>query len=217
MKIVGIMGKAGVGKDTMADYLVGGFNFVKIGMADPLKRICREVFDFSEQQLWGPSAERNRPDYRYLRGKHLDEDEMVPQYLTPRLALQTLGTEWGRAMYENVWVDHAIRSAKKVLEGEWNYTQREGLTGHAKFTGVVIPDVRFINEVEAIVTAGGIVVRIKREIKTMTAGIVGHASEAEQDSVRDEDLNGGVIEAPEGKLAYAAAIDEWMKKVGLDT
>jgi len=47
--IIGVAGNAGSGKDTVADHLVKHHGFVKVALADPLKRICREVFDFSEE------------------------------------------------------------------------------------------------------------------------------------------------------------------------
>lgn len=65
--IIGIAGRAGSGKDTVADLLVRDHRFVKIAFADPLKRICKKVFDFTDEQFWGPSSARNGPDKRYLR------------------------------------------------------------------------------------------------------------------------------------------------------
>jgi hypothetical protein len=149
--IIGVCGRAGSGKDTVADVLVREHGFVKVSFADPLKRICREVFDFSDEQLWGSSEKRNVPDRRYQR---------VPGYLTPRYALQRLGTEWGRDCYEEVWVDYALRVAAKLLgpamaDGRrYRYHPTLGLVVRGDMdplpSGVVIPDVRFPNEVVAI-------------------------------------------------------------------
>src|SRR5689334_14415060 len=133
--IIGLSGLAGSGKDFVANLLVDQHNFVKIALADPLKRICQEVFDFSDEQLWGPSEERNKPDKRYFTGKIKDtivdyedvrillllENGFEPSheeimnackiYLTPRFALQSLGTEWGRNCYPEVWTDYTLRIA----------------------------------------------------------------------------------------------------------
>jgi len=65
MNIVGIIGKAGSGKDTVADML-HELRYDKIAFADPLKRFCMDVFEFTEEQLWGPSEKRSEPDERYL-------------------------------------------------------------------------------------------------------------------------------------------------------
>jgi hypothetical protein len=68
--LVAISGQAGAGKDTVADFLVKDHQFAKVSLADPLKRICKDIFDFSDQQLWGPSEMRNQPDKRYPREQH---------------------------------------------------------------------------------------------------------------------------------------------------
>ncbi len=41
--IIGIFGKKGHGKDTIADYLVDNYNFHKLSYAEPIKKICREI------------------------------------------------------------------------------------------------------------------------------------------------------------------------------
>ncbi len=196
----------GAGKDAAAARLVEKHGFVRIGIADHLKRICRDVFEFTDDQLWGPSEERNRPDFRYPRGgKHglnnrqqLDafkqEFERLEQagfsdtakyesrardlrrniqeweamaYLTPRYALQQLGTEGGRSCYDLVWIDDALRIARRLLSEEgWAYSEKQGLVhlagSTARVPGVVFSDVRFQNEFKAIKQAGGKLVRIRR-------------------------------------------------------
>jgi hypothetical protein len=184
--IIGICGLAGSGKDTAADSLVLGHHFVKLAFADLMKRFCKEVFDFSDEQLWGPSANRNAPDPRYPR-KVYGSDE-VHEYLTPRYALQTLGTEWGRDCYPNVWVDYALRKAKELDGAEGvHYDAKLGIfrCARPRIEGVAISDVRFWNELESIKKAGGKVIRVKRS----GAGLGGanglHPSEVEQASIAD--------------------------------
>jgi hypothetical protein len=120
MNLIGISGFAGSGKDTVADWLVREKAFVKLSLADPIKRICKDVFDFSDEQLWGPSEKRSEPDKRYVRtmkttladycdgeifaelyhkgSEPITEEERrkfatewMKVYLTPRHALQQLG------------------------------------------------------------------------------------------------------------------------------
>lgn len=187
MNIIGITGYAGSGKDTVANILCKEHGFVKVAFADPLKRICKDVFDFTDEQLWGPSEMRNGPDLRYMvspeyaeaaerekeRDPELSASYAKQGYLTPRHALQQLGTEWGRACYRDVWVNYALRIAAAILSGRrpgsgswpW-YTAKEGLwfdghsprsiedVGSVPYEGVVISDVRFPNEIAALKKKG---------------------------------------------------------------
>lgn len=184
-RIIALAGRAGSGKNTVAKLL----NAHEVSFAEPLKRFCQEVFAFTDAQVWGPSEERNKPDRRYPRvfacrcssgvdihGQRWVVTPMVAcgdcagtgtvtQHLTPREALQTLGTEWGRAMYENVWAELGVRRA---------------LAAPADL--VMITDCRFTNEAKAVRDAGGEVWRIVRPGAGLAGGAGLHPSEVEQES-----------------------------------
>src|SRR3990172_9381938 len=155
--IIGVVGKAGVGKDTIARAIaprhlvwqdgewrdVGGVEGPRLGLrddavqlasADPLKVFCQEVYNFSDDQLWGPSQQRNAPDMRYPRHDG--------SYLTPREALQTLGTEWGRARYDKTWIHLMLRRAQSLTDGPHIVAvgQRFRVARHSL---VVVSEVRF--------------------------------------------------------------------------
>lgn len=213
--ILGISGLAGSGKDTFARFLVEDHGFEVLSLADPLKRICRDVFDFSEEQLWGPSEKRNEPDFRYPREKchgcqtcEFRCDHYIG-FLTPRYALQRIGTEWGRDCYENVWVEYALRVAATLRQGNHLYNPKDGLfRSHLSVQHVVIPDVRFRNEIEGIRAAGGKLVRIRRPGAGLSGAAAVHASEAEQAGIPDDvfDLvveNTGTLEELRAKAAAA--------------
>ena len=217
--IIGVSGQAGSGKDTVADFLVKNHGFVKVALADPLKRACKEFYNFTEDQLWGPSENRNKPDQRYPREQHEFSDRSckvcgfkakerkelspVPEwpqcYLTPRYALQLLGTEFGRHCYDNTWVDYTLRVAKVLLgEFEESYTEgynaREGLhrignVSYQRPQGVVVSDVRFINEISAIKNVGGFVVRVNRSGAGLDGSASAHRSEAEMREISDDKFN----------------------------
>lgn len=251
--IVGLSGLAGSGKDFVANLLVEKHDFVKIALADPLKRICQEVFDFSDEQLWGPSEERNKPDKRYFTGKTKDaivdyEDarfllslenvigkndcsepsheeivEACKVYLTPRFALQSLGTEWGRNCYPEVWTSYTMRVANKLLSGQgWRYSAKRGVCQLGvfdesdigpEFDGVVISDVRFRNELEAVKNQGGKVVRIKREKPTTLSGSASkHSSEQEQKEILDSEFD-YVLQNQEDLAALQQEIQEMLVKL----
>lgn len=230
--ILGISGNSGAGKDTVADYLCANQGFVRVALADVLKRVLQAVFDFSDDQLWG--GKRDAPDSRYLHHRqgylgsqhygenfrelykdvpkimkhaHLaDEWGNIPSppedvYLSPRVALQTLGTDWGRACYEDVWVDYVMRVCRFLQSGRCGYSRAKGVFDISDLvdaglvvpkTDVVISDVRFRNEVDAI-KAGGCVFRIVRPSADGVVGLEGHASEEEQKTLPD-DVFDGVID-----------------------
>jgi len=203
--IIGISGLAGSGKDTAAEFLVEDHSFVRVGLADKLKRILKDVFDFTDEQLWGPSSERNKPDYRYKMSecpacggdpKKTGQCEVGCVYLTARFAAQKLGTEWARACYLNVWVEDVLRTAKMLLNGpEYRYEKESGIypsfssSGYTETRGIVIPDVRFKNEMSCIRAAGGHLIRLKRGSGLSTEALDGtysaHSSETEQLEVPD--------------------------------
>lgn len=150
--LIALAGRAGAGKNTVATMLGGH----EISFAEPLKRFCQEVFAFSDAQVWGPSECRNAPDERYPR---------PGGYLTPRYALQTLGTNWGRDCYQDIWADLGVRRA----------------VAHPAPL-VVITDCRFVNEAKAVLRAGGEVWRVVRPGAGLAGAAGLHPSEAEQES-----------------------------------
>lgn len=189
---LGLKRIAGAGKDVVAKRLVDNHHFLSLAWADPMKRFCQEVYGFSDEALWGESDVRILPDERYPRP--------AGGFLTPRFALQSIGTDWGRNCYLNTWVDYGIRTAKKILEGQY-YTPKTGLQPISqesfkyqdnfkyRIDGVVFSDVRFMNELNAIKEAGGKVIRIKRQMTTPydeKAMNLQHDSETELPNTSDE-------------------------------
>lgn len=145
---------------------------------------------------------------------------------SPRIALQTLGTEWGRAVEPDMWVRKAIRDAQLLIRpdkvwgcGEnryWYDAKHRGVSKTLKdyhYAGVVISDCRFTNEVMAISEAGGQVVRLLRGVgPSVAAGVEHHASEDEQDSI-DNSKFAQVIEVAEGIPAFQKQIDALMWRI----
>ena len=118
----------------------------RVGFADPLYRGLATMLGVPEERL---------------RDRAMKERPIVGFDVSPRRLLQTLGTEWGRrCVAEDLWVDMARR--------QWCRFRALGET-------VVVPDVRFANEAEAIRADGGEVWMIHRP---SVAAILPHVSEA---------------------------------------
>ena len=75
--LIGVLGRKGSGKDTVSDYIVNKYNFEKMIIADPLKIACKELFNFTDEQLYGNLKETVDPQWG----------------LSPRQAFQWLGTD----------------------------------------------------------------------------------------------------------------------------
>ena len=205
--IICLSGLAGSGKSVVSEFLQKDGGFAAIAFADPLKTILKEVYDFSDEQLYGPSEMRSKPDERYPRrhsfNNHqiclccslswsslsLKEQRDPPQcYLTPRYALQELGTKWGRDCYEDTWVENAFRRAKRYMDKtDPIYNRETGVTVFPPIGGVVITDGRFLNELEASKKAGGFLVRIKRPKHIDPKW--NHSSETEQLEMEDSEFD----------------------------
>ena len=128
--LVGVSGRAGHGKDTVAAALVSR-GFVRRAFADPLKAAAREIFGLTHEQLYGADKEKTDP----LWG------------MSPRVILQRMGTEAMRGEFgADLWIRAFVA---------WRAARPEG-------TRVVVPDVRFPNEADAIRRLGGEVWRVAR-------------------------------------------------------
>jgi hypothetical protein len=209
MNIIGVSGLAGSGKDTVADMILQNKGFIKVSLADPIKRFAMDVWGFTEEQVFGASQFRNAPDPRY---------ETSPgNFLTPRLALQNIGTEGVRAIDHDAWIRYAIRTAKTLLSADpyqLAYSPAMGVVPYmyykevpydyygkgpdhfptvdgfpSKVLGVVIADVRFKNEIKGIKEAGGKLVRVIRPGAGLQGSFALHQSEAEMAEIPDSEFD----------------------------
>jgi len=217
--IIGISGLAGSGKDTAADFLVHDFGFVKISFADPMKRAVADWFGWDEERLWGPSEKRNAADPRFTRVDRVETEHGAVEtttQLSARRALQFLGTEVGRELYRDVWVEYAIRQAKRLLESDgWDYARAKGVfrSSRSRPGGVVIPDMRFRNEMDAIKATGGKLVRVVRPGAGLEGSAAAHRSEVEMGGIPDDDFD-YVIENTTGSLeGYRKQIDRLFRAI----
>lgn len=155
VSLLGLVGKAGCGKDTFADELVNGSGWVKVAFADALKQICIDYLGCSYNDVYTQE------------GKMMRNEEWG---MTNREILQRLGTEAMRnGFHPDVWVKILKLRVQKLLD--------EG-------NKVIVTDCRFENEVEMVLGLGGIIVEIKRDDaqSNLTASEQKHISEKPLDS-----------------------------------
>lgn len=138
--IVGIGGKKGSGKDTLAEYFINNNNFKRYAFGDPVKEVCRVLFDLSDEQLYG-----NKKD---------TFDEKLGVY--PRELFQKIGTEFGR---NNI---HQLFPDLKIIKGELWVDKFNNFYANNKSVNIVITDVRFDSEINSIKDKGGTLIYIKR-------------------------------------------------------
>ena len=144
LHIIGIAGPAQSGKSTLSNEFrrlieFRGGEFHEKPFAGPLKAMLAAVgVDISE-------AGKNVLDTRFLA--------------TPRILMQTLGTEWGRNLSPGCWLN------------VW----RSQLPANGL---VLVPDVRFENEVDVIRSMGGRIIHVIRRQTAEMATVPAHQSEA---------------------------------------
>ncbi len=154
--LIGLIGRKGSGKDTAAATLLQS-GYANVKFAGPLKAMLRALLAYQgvdeatiERMIEGDLKERGTP---YLAGH------------SPRYAMQTLGTEWGRNIIaDDYWVSIAIQLASERPS--------------------VITDTRFPNEKDAIEAAGGSTIGIIADWIKPTPGE--HPSEALIDAIIDK-------------------------------
>lgn len=105
--------------------------------------------------------------------------------LSPRVVLQTLGTEWGRKLDPDLWLNYAYGRIVPGLKDGRSYDCEYGLYAESTMTGcpgVIITDHRFYNEVLATRKQDGFVIKLSRphNPNQKPPGLSGHASEHDQ-------------------------------------
>lgn len=130
--IIGLCGRKGCGKSSVADSMERVSGFKSYNFASPIRKAL-SAMGIPEEALNDPKL-KERPT-SYVFGNK-----------TPRQLMQLLGTEFGRDLVsKSIWVDHLIERIRK--DGTKN---------------IVVDDVRFDNEVEALKLEGAHIVEVRR-------------------------------------------------------
>jgi hypothetical protein len=158
MKLIGVTGRAGSGKDTVADYLCKHHGFYKYSFAAPLKEMLKVIGVFDDRA----TKELPHPVFG----------------VSPRRMMQTLGTDWGRdTICDDIWLrvaEQRLRGGATIVLNSYQYMGNEiSDVGPAK--GMVISDVRFENEAAWVRRQGGLLIHL---VRPGLAAVEAHASEA---------------------------------------
>lgn len=141
--IIGIVGFAGSGKNTVGDIMLQSLGYVKESYARSLKDAVSLIFEWPRDLLEGETEEsrafRETVDPNWSARLGYD--------VTPRSILQHVGTDCLRNhLHNDIWVHSLVNRIQK----------QENPTGY------VITDARFPNEIDAIVNQGGVIIEVKR-------------------------------------------------------
>jgi hypothetical protein len=160
--IVGITGRARAGKDTACEFLQQIMREQEheskvIRCAGPLKDWCAQLFGESfhvpQSAFYGTQEEKER------------ELPQIPGWSGRRI-LQHIGTEGFRFVHPDIWAAYMLSQALQALE-----------QGYL----VIVPDVRFLSEAQAIQRVGGLILRMSRQSADQVTAT--HASELEMSQI----------------------------------
>jgi hypothetical protein len=214
MKWLGIHGASRSGKDTAADYILKLYGGEKVALADPMKHFCRDVFGFTEAQLWGPSQNRNAPDSRYmapLRAATMAVvrvrfQEQAPAWILSVLPHFTTTQRAAAGQALGVWFEDCLaqegltpRYTLQTLGTEWGRAQDPNIwlkyadkdATMREIAGYcLIPDCRFLNEGLFLHEKNALLIEVLRPgfdgEDAMAAGVAAHPSEMERIRHKDE-------------------------------
>jgi hypothetical protein len=183
--IIGLCGRAGTGKTSVAKYLVEKWANEIVSFAGPLKRMAMDIWGFTEEQVFGDASIKERVDPRLG--------------FSPRFALQRLGTDICRKhLGDDVWTDTLFRRIKEKGDHKRIY---------------VIDDVRFVNEAKRIYNEGGSLFRLHND-SSISNDVGAHQSEIEVNLIPDSYVTAEIWGSTELGLTHLfGLVDEAMEKI----
>jgi hypothetical protein len=154
MRVVGICGFSGSGKDTMANYLIKNYGFKKLSFASVLKDAVSSIFGWDRTMLEGLTPEHRK--WRCTVDTWWSKELDISNF-TPIFALQNIGTEIMRNhMHNDIWVLSIKRHLSKHVGT------------NDKF---VITDCRFNNEIMMLKEFDAQLFHIERNLPTWVSEI----------------------------------------------
>lgn len=185
-KVVGLTGYAGSGKDYVYGELCESVGAVRVAFADGVRLEVEEVL------AWG-----TRPVAQRWDEVRLPAVWKKPYPVEVRRLLQWWGTEFRRAEDPDYWVKKGVDR----IEGLWEIGC--GI--------VVVTDVRFANEAQAIRDLGGIVLQVTAADDIRAERLGGELPPAHASEVIDFETDGTIENDHE--TVYPSAILHYLENV----
>lgn len=128
LQIIGLLGRAGVGKTTAAAIINSHNDFCEIPLAGEVKHMASILLGVPRDRLEGVT-----PESRIWRELPLPDIDGK----TPRQILQGIGNGLRELIHPDIWVNMVIREIREKCD----------VTRFVKWTKFLIPDVRYENEI----------------------------------------------------------------------
>lgn len=175
MQIIGVTGYARSGKDSIGRILVEKHGYERYALANEVKTVAVNMFGWSADMVNGVDYDREIPAPR-MGSPRIDRWPF-----SVRRALQVIGTELGRNLDPDLWID---------LMFDAIYLDGLGREGDQR---IVVTDVRFLNEAAAVHDRGG---QVWRVVRPGVSAQSSHASEVEMNEIVPDHtiLNDGTLE-----------------------
>ena len=139
MRVIGVCGKGGSGKDTVANYLVEEYQFHRVAAADAMKVDLCKYLDMDLKTL--ESYKNIKLDLNDNAGNYIGEFSI-------RRFLQLYGMDMRYRIADTYWLERSIQDKVKEL-------------GNTRITNyIVVSDVRFEIEFDWIKDNGGDVIYV---------------------------------------------------------
>ena len=126
VKLIGIVGKAMSGKDTIGKHLIDNYNFNRRAFADPLKTMCMKHFDLTHTECYVKKTENSRFLLQHvgcMMRDEVDDDywlnklfENVPESELVVVTDVRFKNEANRILYENGQLWKVVRDNNPEIE-----------------------------------------------------------------------------------------------------
>lgn len=170
--VIGLHGRAGSGKDTVAEILRGqlileGYYPVVLRFSQPLKQVAKLVFGLSDAEVETEEGKASSPPQCYG--------------FTIRQIQQLIGSDMFRDLiHQDIWVDRLKQRIFQTIRGEYDkadvFVNHHFVNSFTQFV-FIVPDVRFENEIAAVREFKNVIVEVDRPGNVSSATGTNHISE----------------------------------------